>query len=145
MSRKQLCILASTLICLAVTVGCNSVQRRFVVRTAPPGAEVYIDKQFIGRSPVSIPFTYYGTRQIRLEKDGYKTVEIEQNFRPKWYTRFPASLISENFWPREIRDERVMDFELTPKEIISDRRLIERADELRGNVQSGTVSLPVPR
>jgi hypothetical protein len=130
---------------LSLTLGCNSVQRRFVVRTAPPGAEVYIDKQFVGRSPVSVPFTYYGTRQIQLEKDGYKTVQIEQNFKPRWYGRFPISLIAENFWPREIRDERVMDFELTPKEIVSDRRLVERADELRGNVQSGTVTLPVPR
>jgi hypothetical protein len=145
MARKPIVTTWMIAVTLTVTLGCNSVQRRFVVRSTPPGAEVYIDKQFIGRSPVSVPFTYYGTRQIQLEKDGYKTVQIEQNFKPRWYGRFPISLIAENFWPREIRDERVMDFELTPKEVVSDRRLIERADELRGNVHTGTVTLPVPR
>ncbi len=125
--------------------GCNSVKRQFLVRTDPPGAAIFIDRQFVGRSPVSIPFTYHGTRQIQIEKDGYKTTQIEQCFPPKWYERVPICLISENFWPREIRDQRVMDFTLVPKEVVSEKRLTERADELRTNVQHGTVTLPVDR
>lgn len=119
------------------------MKRRFLVRSNPPGANVYIDRQFVGRTPVSVPFTYHGTRQVQIEKDGYKSIQIDQCVPPKWYERVPFNLVSENLWPREIDDERVLDFELVPKELISEKRLTERADDLRQNVRQGTVTVPI--
>ncbi len=133
------------LLLLAGNSGCNSVQKRLIVRTNPPGAIVNVDHQFVGHSPVSVPFTYHGTRQIKLEKDGFKTVQVDERIPPRWFEKVPFSFVADNFWPREIRDERVLDFELEPKEQVSENRLRDRATELRQNVQQGTVTVPINR
>lgn len=60
------CLLAGAAV--AAAGGC--VQRRMTVRSNPPGALVYVDDYQIGTTPVSTDFIYYGTRKIRLVKDG---------------------------------------------------------------------------
>jgi len=126
------------LLCLS---GC--VQRRLIVKTQPEGAFVSIDKQPVGYSPVSVPFTYHGTREFQIEKDGYKTIAVQERIRPKWYSTFPISFITENFWPREIRDQRIFDFQLQPKTATDENGLVNRANDLRMNVERGTVATPV--
>ena len=128
----------ATLFC---QTGC--VQRRLLVRSQPEGALVTIDRQVIGHTPVSVPFTYYGTREIQLERDGYKTIAVQQKIKAPWYGLFPISLLTENFWPREIRDSRVLDFQLTPKEQVQENYLLDRAQEMRTNVRQGTVTAPI--
>lgn len=138
---KQKCLLVLLGLITVLSTGC--VQRRMLIRSQPEGAFVSVDRQGIGHSPVSVPFTYYGTREIQLEKDGFKTVRVEQDIRPPWYAMFPLSLISENFAGREIRDERVMDFSMEPKQSIDQSQLLDRANDLRGNIQRGTVTAPL--
>jgi hypothetical protein len=133
--------LAISLILLISTSGC--VQRRFLIRSQPEGALATIDHQTIGLTPVSVPFTYYGTREIQLEKDGYKTVKVKQRFRPPWYGTFPVSLITENFWPRELRDQRDLEFQLERKEQVFETQLLDRASQLRNDVTQGTVRGPI--
>ena len=128
---------------LLATTGC--VQRRLQIRTEPEGAFVSVDRQPVGLSPLSVPYTYYGTREIQLEKDGYKTVRVEQNIRPPWFEWFPISLISNNFAGRDIRDNRVFDFKLEPKQSEDGNLLFQRANDLRQDVQRGTVTAPLPR
>ncbi|MDZ4784183.1 MAG: PEGA domain-containing protein [Planctomycetia bacterium] len=109
------------------------------IRTNPPGALVYVDNYEIGRTPVSTDFIYYGTRRIRLEADGYQTYTAEQNFWPPWY-EFPGlDFVTENLWPWEIRDERVVDFTLTPQIIVPTDALLARANELRSGGKSAGV------
>lgn len=126
---------------LSSLTGC--IQRRFVVRSQPEGAFVTIDRQPIGLTPLSVPWTYNGTRDIQLEKDGYKTIQVQQRIKPRWYETFPLSFVTENFWPREIRDERVMDFQMEPKTRVQENLLLDRANDLRMNVGRGTVTTPV--
>ena len=121
--------------------GC--VQRRFIVRSQPEGAFVSIDNQPIGYTPLSVPFTYHGTRDVQLEKDGYKTVKVQERIRPRWFDVFPVSFVTNNFWPRELRDERVLDFQLQPRDQPNESLLIDRARQLRMNVQRGTVTAPI--
>ena len=125
---------------IASLTGC--VQRRFIVRSQPEGAFVEIDHQPVGMTPLSVPFTYSGTREIKLEKDGYQTIQVQQQVKPTWYETFPISFFTENFWPRELRDERVMDFQMEPKTQVQESLLLDRANELRSNVQRGTVTVP---
>ena len=87
--------LVVVLMLLASSSGC--VQRRFLVRSQPEGALVTIDHQSIGLTPVSVPFTYYGTREIQLEKDGYKTVKVKQRFRPTLVRDFSGQLYLRKF------------------------------------------------
>lgn len=126
------------LVVMAGTSGC--VRRRFTIRSNPPGALVYIDNQEIGYTPVSTPYVYYGTRNIRLVKDGYETLSVKQKFKTPWYEIPPADFITENFWPGELRDERTLDFQLVPQQIVPTARLIDRAQNLRGNVQQGSIT-----
>ena len=123
---------------------CGCVQRRLIIRSVPEGAFVQIDGQSVGATPLSVPYTYSGTRDIKLERDGYRTINVQQRIDPKWYQTFPASLISENFAGREIRDERVLDFVLEPKTQVQEDRLLERANDMRLNIDRGTITSPLP-
>jgi hypothetical protein len=70
---------------LGLTVAaCGCVQRRMTIRSDPPGALVYVDDYEIGNTPVSTDFVYYGTRKIRLVKDGYETLTVRQPFPVPW-------------------------------------------------------------
>ena len=128
---------------MLATSGC--VQRRLQIRSQPEGAFVSVDRQGVGLTPISVPYTYYGTREIQLEKDGYKTVRVTQNVRPPWYERFPISLISNNLAGRELRDERLLDFALEPKQQVSESVLMDRANDLRNDIRQGTVTAPIAR
>ena len=127
--------------CTFCLSGC--VQRRLIVKTQPEGAFVSVGNQPVGYSPVSVPFTYYGTREFKIEKDGYQTINVQERIRPKWYLTFPISFFTENFSPREIRDQRIFDFQMQPKMMTDENELISRANDLRLNVERGTVATPV--
>lgn len=135
----------SVLVCLLLTAFTGCVQRRLIVKTQPEGAAVLIDRKPVGYSPVSVPFTYYGTRDVQIEKDGYKPIRVQERIDPKWYNRFPVSFFTENFSPREIRDQRILDFQLQPKTMTGENELLDRANDLRTNVQRGTIASPVGR
>jgi len=135
-------VLATLLALVSVTqVGC--VRRRMTIRSNPPGALVYVDDQPIGVTPASSAYTYYATRNIRLIKDGYQTQTVKQRFRTPWY-QFPLlDFISENLWPVEIRDERTLDVELIPQQIVPNHELVQRGEELRGRSLQG-LATPLP-
>lgn len=106
-----------------------------MVRTNPPGALVFIDGQEIGRTPVATPFTYYGTRKFRIVKDGYETINVTQPFPAPWFEIPPLDFISENLVPQEIRDERVVEFDLSPKAQAAMGDVLIQADQLRSMVR----------
>lgn len=122
------------------TVGC--VRRRMTVRTSPPGATISVDNQVIGTSPAASSFTYYGTREFRIEKDGFKTETIRRKINPPWYQLPGLDFVSETLWPGEIRDERIIDVQLEPKTFQPTENVINRADALRGQAGSGIVTGP---
>ena len=113
------------------------------IRSNPPGALVYVDDQEVGVTPASTPFVYYGTRKIQIFADGYEPLTVKQPFPAPWYQIPPLDFVLENVWPWEIRDERVVQFDLQPQQMVQNEKLIERAEMLRGNVQAGVVT-PLP-
>lgn len=139
-ANRRIATLLSLLIATPLFCGC--VRRRMIVRTGPPGAVVSIDNQVIGTSPAASSFTYYGTRDIRIEKDGFRTETIRRNIRPPWYQLPGLDFVSETLWPGEIRDDRIIDVQLVPDELASVDDVVNRADALRGQSQSGIVTAP---
>jgi PEGA domain len=109
--------------------GC--VTRRLTMRSEPPGARVYVGDEEIGTTPVSHDFTYYGTRKIRMVKDGYETLIVNQPIPAPWYEIPPLDFFSENVVPGEIRDERVVSYQLTPLKLQGRDQLLQKADALR--------------
>ena len=137
---------AKILVCVAIAImlfapGC--VKRRMIVRSNPEGAFVTVDRQAIGMTPVAAQYTYAGTREIHLEKDGYETIDVKQRIVSPWYDRPILSLFSNNFAFREIRDDQVFDFEMRPLQQVNEKELIDRANQLRYDVQRGAVTLPL--
>jgi len=135
-SRRQFAAVAVAA-ALAAT-GC--VQRRMTIRSNPPGALVYVDDYQLGTTPVSHDFVYYGTRKIRLVKDGYETLTVRQPFPIPWYEYFPLDFVSENVIPWEIRDERVVDLAMQPAAAQPPDLVVARAEQVR--LAAG--SLPAP-
>lgn len=138
---SRLALILGLLLVIVINAGC--VQRRLVVRSQPEGALVTIDNHVVGHTPVSVPFTYFGTRQIQLERDGFKTVKVKERLRPNWYDIFPISFLTNHFAFREIRDTRLLDFQLEPKVMVDENQLLDRANELRTNTQRGTLASPL--
>ncbi|MBI1247058.1 PEGA domain-containing protein [bacterium] len=134
--------LLTLLAAMLASSGC--VRRRFTVRTNPPGAVLYVDNQEIGVTPVATGYTYYGTREIRLEKDGYEPVVQMHEFKTPWYQYPGLDFLSENVVPWEIRDQRDLDFEMVPLRIVPPEELRGRAEQLRANAQAGYTTPLVP-
>jgi hypothetical protein len=136
-TRRRLWLLA-TLLVLAALPGC--VRRRMTVRSNPPGAVVFVDERRIGVTPVSTGFVYYGTRNVQLVKDGYETVTEEHKFSTPWYQYPVIDFFAENLWPFEVRDERVLDFNLPPQRVVPPTQIIQNAEQLRGEAQRGLIT-----
>jgi len=116
---------------LAAVASTGCVQRRMTIRSNPPGALVYVDDYQLGSTPVSHDFVYYGTRKIRLVKDGYETLTVRQPFPIPWYEYFPLDFVSENLIPWEIRDERVVDLAMQPAAAAPPDLVVARAEQVR--------------
>lgn len=138
-SRSVKPLVIALLIVASLSAG-GCVRRRLTVRTSPPGAQVFVDDQEIGTTPCSASFVYYGTRKITIMKDGYKTENVWQTFNPPWYEFPVAEFVSENLVAREVRDERIVDVQLAPLEIVPPAQLRERAQTLRDSAQTGAIT-----
>jgi hypothetical protein len=118
-------------VALLAVVAAGCVQRRMTIRSSPPGAFVYVDDYPIGTAPVSHDFVYYGTRKIRLVKDGYETLTVRQPFPVPWYEIFPLDFVTENLIPWEVRDERVVDLAMQPAASTPPELVVSRAEQVR--------------
>ena len=127
-----------------VSAGC--VTRTITVETNPSNALVYIDDRLVGESPVTIPFTYYGTRKIMIERRDdeeklthERTTSFEKIKTPV-YEIFPLDFVSELVWPRELKDEHILTYDLVELEPLTtkelQKRVLKNADELRQRINS---------
>ncbi|MEZ6128535.1 MAG: PEGA domain-containing protein [Planctomycetaceae bacterium] len=132
MSRS---FLISAILLTLLPTGC--VHRRVTINSNPPGALVRIDGQDIGFTPASVDYTWYGTREVQLLKDGYETQTQLINISPPWYQRFPLDFVSDNFLGTHIRDHRRFDLQMQPRlpDIGSD--VIQRGRSLRSEAMHG--------
>lgn len=126
--------IALGLAALGLLSGC--VERRYTLRTNPPGALAVVNGEEIGRTPVSKSFTYYGDRDITLMLDGHQTQRINQPMKPPWYDNIVTEFFSENVVPFTIRDERDYTYQLAPTQIPTAGDLMARGESLRGEAQA---------
>ena len=115
--------------------GC--VHRRMTVNSNPSGALVRIDGKDVGYTPASIDYTWYGTREIQLIKDGYETQTQRVNIKAPWYQHFPLDFLSDNFLGTHIRDHRRFDIPMRPRQPDVSQDVIERGRLLRSEAVHG--------
>jgi len=121
----------------------GAVRRRLTIRSNPPGAQVYIDDQYIGVTPVSTSFVYYGTRKVQLIKSGFETVTEKHKIAAPWYQYPVIDFFAENVNPQEIRDERELRFTLSPQILVPPDELLRRGKELRSGARPTFVPAPI--
>ncbi len=124
--------------------GC--VTRTITIKTNPSNALVYVDDKLVGESPVKVPFTYYGTRKITIEKrdaDGrliYERKKVFEKIKTPVYEIFPLDLFSELIWPFDIKDDHILNYDLVELEPLprkeQQKKLLDSAEELRQRVNA---------
>jgi hypothetical protein len=140
--HKSIPFLLLVLVSATACGGC--FERRLLVRSNPPGALLKIDDEEIGVTPVSTSFVYYGTRKMQLIKDGYETLTILQPI-PAPITQWPGvDFFTEHLVPRQIRDVRVVEYQLQPAAAAPADQVLERGKQLRRNAQAGAEVVPAP-
>jgi hypothetical protein len=112
----------------AAAGGC--VERKLTVTSEPEGALVYISDVEVGRTPLEMPFTWYGDYDVMLRLDGYKTLKTHANITPPVYEIPPLDFFSA-IAPWTYHDERHLHYELEKLELPGDAELIRRAKEMR--------------
>ena len=115
--------------------GC--VHRRVTINSNPAGALVRIDGKDIGYTPASVDYTWYGTREVQLLKDGYETQTQFIKIGTPWYQRFPLDFISDNFLGTHVRDHRRFDLTMQPKQPDVASDVIQRGRSLRSEAVHG--------
>ena len=123
-------LLASGLALLACT-GCGGVNRRFVIESNVPNAQVYINNRSVGAAPAHSAFEYYGYYNIELVHPDYKRETRRVHVRAPWYAYPPFDFIVEVLWPFHLEDVRRYNFELNPLVRTDPAELINNAEELR--------------
>lgn len=118
-------------VCVLILCTSGCVRRRITIDSNPRGAVVYIDEHQLGRTPISTDFTYYGTRNIRLELDNYQTLHVRQEVRPPWYQYPVLDFFSETFSPNEIKDQHTWTYNLVPQTLAARDQLLSRARQLQ--------------
>jgi len=110
--------------------GCTS--RAVTVTSLPPGAEVSINRRVVGKTPVRVNYTHYGSYRIELRKDRYQTLVRKEKLRPPWYGYDPFAFFADNTIPARINDESYLHYVMDPVPEMGDRdSLMLRANRAR--------------
>jgi PEGA domain len=97
---------------LLLLAGC--VERRLHVRTDPPGAEVSVNGERIGRSPTTWRFNHYGDALVEVEKPGFEPAQQVVALRAPWYQKPGVDFFADVLAPARIRDEHEVEIRLEP-------------------------------
>ena len=136
---------ALALLVLFTATGC-AAHRTLTVTSDPPGAEVWLDEELVGVTPLEHEFFHYGTRRLTLRKEGFGTRSRQVKIKPPWYGAFPFDLVSEVLLPVGWRDDHPYHFPLVAGEdeltLPTLQSVLDRADALRTAGPDGPRELP---
>jgi len=124
-------VLALVLAASEPIAGVGCVERRLFVRSDPEPAQVFLDGEPRGQTPLRIPFTYYGTRELVLRAPGRRARRLAVEILPPWYQITPLDFVSELLLPFTIVDEREVFATLLPSPPRALEELSSRAEEAR--------------
>lgn len=118
---------------------CGCVERRVYLRSNPPGADVYLDGEFIGTTrpddhpegPLYANFVFYGQREYTFRKAGYTTVGGTVDLEAPWYEYPPIDFFAEVLVPWRIVDDHVVDIQMRKAGAADVDSLYENALEYR--------------
>ena len=127
------CTALLPMLLMIISGGC--VRRTLTVTTDPPGALVFLNGVEAGRSPLERDFTYYGTYDVAVRKEGYETLKTKGKVIAPWWQWVPFDFFAE-FIP--LHDRQTLTFTLYPaNEAAADpHQMLARAEEFGTKLQS---------
>jgi hypothetical protein len=130
-------IMAAVLLAALALTGCyGQVQRTITIESEPPGARCWLNDNEIGRTPVTVPFTWYGTYGVRLENPGYEPLVTTAKVSAPYYQWIPLDLAFETVVPGVRTDAHEFRFALKKAEPLDPDALRQRAEGLRRDAKS---------
>jgi len=112
-----------------VLPGC--MQRTIHITSEPSGAQVYLNDVEVGRTPVEVGFTYFGTYDVRLRKDGFEPLVTSAKTDAPMH-EWPGFDLIAMAWPQGTKTNIRWHFMMEPSDLDEDA-LLERARGLRQN------------
>ncbi len=120
-----------TLLLIGVlAAGC--VQRTIRITSDPAGALVYLNDEEVGRTPVTVPFLFYGTYDVRLEHEGYKPLWTAKKTDAPWWEVPGPDLIAEAI--PHVKTQQQWHFVLELMPYLDDEALVDRAKQLQASL-----------
>jgi hypothetical protein len=126
-----------------LSAGC--VERELSIASDPPGALLYLNDVEVGRTPIKVPFEWYGTYDVRLQVDAPATqpghpalhyyLHTARAAKAPWYEYIGPDLLAE-LSPFKFKDVKYWAFAMEPQPNPSDQQMIESARELRKDLDT---------
>jgi hypothetical protein len=130
-------ILAAALAAGLALTGCyGQVQRTLTIDSEPPGARCWLNDKEVGRTPVTVPFTWYGVYDLRLETPGYEPLVTKAKVEAPYYEWVPLDFAFETVVPGIRTDAHEFRFALKKAEPTDPDALRQRAEGLRRDAKS---------
>ena len=143
--RGKALLVPVLLLWTAVAAGCRA-RRELRIDTTPPGAQVRLDDDLVGVTPVELTFEHYGIRQATFYKEGYRPKSQLIELKKPWWALFPLDFFSEILLPFGWRDRTAVRVELEPElgEVSAEevRAVLLRAESLRRAGPDGPRPVP---
>ena len=117
--------LLGMMLAMASVGGC--VRRTLTIQSDPTAALVYLNDEEVGRTPVTVDFTWYGDYDVLVRKEGFETLRTHRKISPPWYQVPPMDFVAEVLIPVTYHDRQLMDFVLEPEQVPSNDELLEQA------------------
>ena len=128
MVRSSLLIV---MVCLPMfATGC--IRRTLSITSTPSDALVWVNHREVGRTPVVVEFTHYGTYDVRVEREGMEPVLTSKKATAPLWDKPGPDLVVE-IMPFQAQSQLEWHFDLEPRDE-SLPALVERARAFRTEV-----------
>jgi hypothetical protein len=113
--------------------GC--VRRTLTVKSDPPGALVHLNGVEVGRTPMSRDFTWYGTYEVVLRKEGYETLKTRGKVIAPWWQWVPIDLAAELL---PLHDKHTLAYTMKPyaEASFDPQQMLSRAEGMKTQLRS---------
>ena len=123
------------LFCVLLVGAAGCVERKLTINTNPAGAQVFLNDEEIGVSPVTASFNWYGDYNITIRKQGRETLQTHRKLQAPWYDLFPFDFLTQILYPGRIVDSREWSFELAPQKEVGREELIKSAEQIKNQAE----------
>jgi hypothetical protein len=121
---------------LVAMVGAGCVERTITITSEPAGALVHLNDEEVGRTPVTVPFTFYGKYDVRVEADGYQPLWTRTEAVAQWWENIGPDIAAETI-PHH-KAEQHWHYKLDPYTERDPDALVDRAKQLRATLRPTT-------